>query len=167
MRSVAVSLRLAERKDAEALRSIYNLEVEESTVTFDLVARTLEEQIVWIDEHQGAHPAIVAVDDAGEVVGFGALQPYRPRPGYTPTLEDSIYVRRERQREGIGKILLAELLKLAEAHGFHSVIARIVCGHTASIELHRQCGYAEIGVEKEVGRKFNTWLDVVLMQRML
>jgi phosphinothricin acetyltransferase len=159
--------RLAQRGDAEALRAIYNVEVLESTVTFDLVPRTLAEQLAWIDEHAGGHPAIVAVGTDGAVAGFASLSPYRPRPAYAPTVEDSVYVRRDRRGRGIGALLLADLVALAVDHGFHSVIARIVGGHDASIALHAKCGFAEVGREREVGRKFGRWLDVVLMQRML
>jgi phosphinothricin acetyltransferase len=165
--AVPVTARLAERRDADAIREIYNREVNGSTVTFDLVPRTLDEQIEWLDEHAGGHPAIVAVDDAGTVVGFGSLSPWRPRPAYAPTVEDSVYVHADRRGEGVGRVLLQELVRLAEAHGFHSIMARIVGGHEASIALHRKCGFEEVGCEREVGRKFGRWLDVVLMQRML
>jgi phosphinothricin acetyltransferase len=156
-----------ERRDAEALRAIYNVEVLESTVTFDLVPRTVAEQLAWIDEHSGGHPAIVAIGADEDVVGFASLSPYRPRPAYAPTVEDSVYVRRDRRSGGIGRLLLADLVERAREHGFHSVIARIVGGHDASIALHRACGFEQVGVEREVGRKFGKWLDVVLMQRML
>ena len=159
--------RLAERRDAEALRRIYNVEVQESTVTFDLVPRSLSEQVAWIDEHSGGHPAIVAVGDEDEVVGFASLTPYRPRPAYAPTVEDSVYVDRDSRGQGLGRLLLADLVELARDHGFHSVIARIVGGHEASIALHEACGFQQVGIEREVGRKFGRWLDVVLMQRML
>ena len=162
-----VTTRLAERRDAEAIREIYNREVTGSTVTFDLVPRTLDEQIEWLDEHAGGHPAIVAIDDAGTVVGFGSLSPWRPRPAYSPTVEDSVYVHIDHRGAGIGRVLLAELVRLAEAHGFHSIMARIVGGHEASIALHAACGFEHAGVEREVGRKFGKWLDVVLMQRLL
>jgi len=158
--------RLVQPGDAEAVRRIYNLEVAETTVTFDLVPRTAAEQATWIAEHSGSHPAIVAVDD-GTVVGFASLSPYRPRPAYTPTVEDSVYVDREHRGRGIGKLLLADLVDLARDHGFHSIIGRIVGGHDASIQLHKSCGFEEIGSEREVGRKFGKWLDVVLVQRML
>ena len=72
----------------------------ESTVTFDIVPRTLDEQVAWIDGHSGGHPAIVAVDDAEEVVGFGSLSPYKDRPAYSTTVEDSVYVHREHRRRG-------------------------------------------------------------------
>jgi len=164
---VDLHLRLAERRDAEAIRSIYNPEVLESTVTFDLVPRSIEEQATWLDEHSGGHPAIVAVDEDGDVAGFGSLSPYRPRAAYSTTVEDSVYVRRDRRGAGVGSALLGELVRLGTAHGFHSAIARIVGHHAASIALHTGCGFETIGTEREVGRKFGRWLDVVLMQRML
>ena len=164
---MAFTVRLAERRDAGAIRTIYNLEVGESTVTFDLVPRTLDEQVDWIDAHSGAHPAVVAADEAGEVVGFGSLSPFKERPAYSPTVEDSVYVRRDRRGEGIGRLLLDRLLRLAVDHGFHSVMARIVGNHEASIALHVACAFELVGTEREVGRKFGRWLDVVEMQRML
>jgi phosphinothricin acetyltransferase len=162
-----VTIRLVERRDADAIRSIYNAEVGETTVTFDLVPRTLDEQVEWIDDHTGARPAIVAVDDAGEVIGFGSLSPFKERPAYATTVEDSVYVRRDRRGEGVARALLEELLRLAAEYGFHSVIARILGGHEASIALHERCGFTIVGTEREVGRKFGRWLDVVEMQRMV
>ena len=163
---MAFTVRLAERRDAEAIRAIYNLEVAESTVTFDLVPRTLDEQVDWINAHSGAHPAVVA-DEDGEVVGFGSLSPFKERPAYSPTVEDSVYVRRDRRGQGIGRLLLEDLLRLAVDHGFHTVMARIVGNHEASIALHVACAFELVGTEREVGRKFGHWLDVVEMQRML
>ena len=159
--------RLATLDDADAIRVIYNREVVGSTVTFDMVPRSLEEQIVWLDEHSGAHPAIVAVDDDERVCGFASLSPYRSRPAYRTTVEDSVYVDPSVQGRGVGRLLLSELLTLAEAHGFHAVMARIVGGHEASIGLHAACGFELVGVERQVGRKFGRWLDVALMQRLL
>jgi L-amino acid N-acyltransferase len=161
-----VAVRLARPEDAEAIRAIYNLEVTESTVTFDLVPRTLADQQAWLAEHDGVHPAVVAELD-GEVVGFGSLVPYRSRPAYATTVEDSVYVRRDVRGVGCGRAILGELVRLGTVHGFHAVMARIVGGHEASIGLHTACGFGLIGVEREVGRKFGRWLDVVLMQRML
>ena len=162
-----VKCRLAVMDDAEAIRTIYNREVVGSTVTFDMVPRSLEDQQQWLDEHSGAHPAIVAVTEAGQVCGFGSLSPYRPRPAYRTTVEDSVYVDPQFQGQGVGRAVLSELVHLAGGHGFHAVIGRIVGGHEASIGLHRACGFEQIGTEKEVGRKFGKWLDVVLMQLLL
>jgi phosphinothricin acetyltransferase len=162
-----VTVRLAERRDAEGIRSIYNVEVLESTVTFDMVPRTLDEQVAWIDEHSGGHPATVAVDAGGTVVGFASLSPWRDRPAYSGSVEDSVYVHRAHRGRGIGRLLLSDLVRVGRDHGFHTVLARIVGGHEASIALHEACGFEHVGVEREVGRKFTQWLDVVLMQRVL
>jgi L-amino acid N-acyltransferase YncA len=89
------------------------------------------------------------------------------RPAYFPTVEDSVYVRGDHRGSGVGRQLLAELVRLAQQYGYHSVIARIVGGHDASISLHRRCGFEIVGTEREVGRKLGKWLDVVVMQRML
>jgi L-amino acid N-acyltransferase YncA len=161
-----VSIRHVEPRDADAIRAIYNREVLESTVTFDMVPRTVEEQRDWIDEHRGAHPALVALD-GDTIVGFGSLSPYRPRPAYRPTVEDSVYVHHDHRGRGYGRLLLEELIRRGVDHGFHTVVARIVGNHEASIALHARCGFEHAGTEREVGRKFNRWLDVVLMQRML
>jgi phosphinothricin acetyltransferase len=159
-------VRLAHLADGEAIRAIYNVEVLESTVTFDLVPRSQDDQRAWLLAHEGAHPAVVAVHDE-EVVGFGSLSPYKDRPAYSTTVEDSVYVHRDWRGKGVGRLLLGELLNLATTHGFHAVIARIVGDHQASIALHERCGFTFVGVEKQVGRKFGRWLDVVELQRLL
>jgi phosphinothricin acetyltransferase len=117
--------RLVEPRDAEATRSIYNVEVLESTVTFDITPRTLADQQVWIAEHSGGHPAIVAVDDDA-VIGFASLSPFKPRAAYAPTVEDSVYVDRNARGRGVGELLLREIMRLGTDHGFHSTVARIV-----------------------------------------
>jgi phosphinothricin acetyltransferase len=157
---------LATLADAAAIRAIYNLEVETSTATFDLVSRSLAEQEAWLADRSGAFAAIVATE-GDEVVGFAALSPYKERAAYRTTVEDSVYVRRDRHGLGVGRTLLGELLEGARASGFHSVIARIEAGGTASRGLHARCGFELVGIEREVGRKFGRWLDVALMQRLL
>ncbi|MDA8274354.1 MAG: GNAT family N-acetyltransferase [Actinomycetota bacterium] len=160
-------LRLATAADAEAIRAIYNVEVVGSTATFDLVPRSLEEQEEWIANHDGVHPAVVAVTGAGVVAGFGSLSPYRHRPAYATTVEDSVYVDRAHRGEGAGRTILEELVRLATSHGFHTMVARVAGDNEASIGLHRACGFEPAGVEREIGRKFGHWLDVHVLQRML
>ncbi|MCU0312207.1 MAG: N-acetyltransferase family protein [Acidimicrobiales bacterium] len=159
-------LRLARLGDAQAILDIYNAEVLGSTVTFDLRPRTLEEQQQWLRDRSGALAVVVAEED-DEVVGFASLSVYRDRPAYSTTVEDSVYVRDDRRGTGLGRALLTEIVDVATAQGFHTVMARIVGHHTASIEMHRRVGFDVVGVEREVGRKFGNWLDVVVMQRML
>ncbi len=164
-------IRPAELADAPAILDIYNHEVQTSVVTFDLVPRTLAEQEAWISDRSGAHAVVVAVDedtsDAGVITGFGALSPYRDRPGYSTTVEDSVYVHPDHRGEGVGRLLLAALVETARAHGFHAMMAKVVGGHEASITLHAAAGFEIVGHEREVGRKFGRWLDVILMERLL
>jgi L-amino acid N-acyltransferase len=175
-------IRLAELADAGAIRTIYNVEVLESTNTFDMVPRSEAEQEAWVLEHSGVHPALVATENPepgapgapgliganGEIVlGFGSLSSFRERSGYSATAESSVYVDRDQRGKGVGKALLAELLVLASAHGFHSVIARIAGHNETSIGLHEAAGFELVGVEREVGRKHRQWLDVVELQRLL
>ncbi len=161
-----MKVRLPTLEDAEALRSIYNAEVAGSSTTFDMVRRSIDDQRRWVVEHSGAHPAVVA-DEAGLVIGFGSLSSYRDRPGYSTTVEDSVYVDTAHRGRRVGHAILDELLTLASAHGFHAVMARIADGNPASIALHRAAGFDLVGVELEVGRKLGRWLDVTVMQLLL
>jgi len=170
-RAVAnVTLRPAVVADAEAIRSIYNHEVTTATSTFDLVVRSLDEQQRWIAERSGAFSAVVAVDhgaDGSPVIGFGSLSTYKDRAAYSTTVEDSVYVDRERGSRGVGTQLLTQLIETASASGFHAVMARIEASGAASRALHAKCGFELVGIERQVGRKFNRWLDVAVMQRLL
>ena len=159
--------RLARSSDGEAIRSIYNAEVVGSTATFDLVPRTPEEQAAWLEEHRGPYPAVVAVDDEDQILGFGSLSVFRDRPAYSTTVENSVYVGDGHRGVGVGRVIMDELIKLATQHGFHAVIARIGGANQASIALHEACGFRMVGVEREVGRKFNRWLDVSVLQLLL
>ncbi len=119
-----VTLRLATTDDAASIKAIYNHEVTTSTSTFDLVPRTLVTQRDWLAARSGAFAVVVAVDQPdGSVIGFGSISPYKERAAYRTTVEDSVYVRRDRQRAGVGRLLLGEFVAVASAHG---VRARVV-----------------------------------------
>ncbi|MGH9272107.1 MAG: GNAT family N-acetyltransferase [Ilumatobacteraceae bacterium] len=161
-----VKVRVALDGDADGVRAIYNREVVSATSTFDLVPRSLADQRAWLAARRGAFSAIVAVDGT-DVVGFGSLSPYKDRAAYSTTVEDSVYVDRERGGEGIGTLLLDRLVQIAAASGFHTVMARIEASSAPSRALHARCGFELVGIERQVGRKFNRWLDVAVMQRLL
>lgn len=166
--------RVVQRDDALVLLAIYNPEVVETKNTFDLVARTLDEQYAWVEAHRVTHQCLVCVneeDDVGEigaqgerVLGFASLSPFRERPAYATTVENSVYVHRGARGRGVGERLLRDLLALAQESGYHSVIARIVGENGTSIRLHEKCGFTLVGTEIEVGRKHGQWLDVVEYQ---
>jgi len=164
--SPGVELRLARLDDAEAIRTIYNHEVRTSTATFDLVPRSLSDQREWLAARSGAFSAMVA-EDEGLVIGFASLSPYKERAAYRTTVEDSVYVKESHQGHGAGKLLLGAIVDVARSSGFHAVMARIEAGGAASRALHTSCGFTLVGLEREVGRKFNRWLDVAIMQLLL
>jgi L-amino acid N-acyltransferase YncA len=161
-----MNLRIITAEDAEATRRIYNAEVAGSTATFDLRPRGRAEHARWVDRHMGAYPAVVAVDGS-EVAGFAAISPYRDRPAYATTVEDSVYVDSRWRARGLGSTLLAAIVEHAADHGFHTVIARVEASNDASLRLHARHGFIVVGTERQIGRKFGRWLDVTIMQKML
>jgi L-amino acid N-acyltransferase YncA len=115
----------------------------------------------------GGYPYLVAEID-GAIAGYAYVGPYRTRPAYRWSVEDSIYVARDRHRRGLGASLLASLIVEAENRGFRQMIAVIGDSRQVpSIELHRAAGFRLIGTIENVGFKFGRWLDSVLMQRTL
>jgi L-amino acid N-acyltransferase YncA len=154
------------REDAEATRLIYNFAVESTLATLDLEPRSAVAHQRWIEEHLGIHTCLVA-EYAGRVIGFASISPFRPRAGYSSSVEDSIYVAQEFWGRGVGRVLLGRLMEVATQLGFHTCIAHVVASHEASLRLHLDCGFRLVGVQEEVGRKFGVWVDVAILQRML
>ena len=159
-------IRPAEAADLPAIADIHNDAVLNSTATFDVEPWTPDRRDLWFREH--SHPyAVLVAARADDVLGWAALSPFQRKPAYRFTAETSLYVRPGMQRRGVGALLLARLLEVATINGFHSVIARITAGNPASKRLHERLGFRRVGVEREVGYKFDRWLDVVVMQRLL
>ena len=101
------------------------------------------------------------------MVGFASLSPYKERAAYRTSVENSVYVAEDHRGQGVADALLGELLRVARDSGFHCVVARIGGGNAASVALHAKHGFTEVGVEREVGRKFGRWQDVTVMQALL
>ena len=164
--SPTIAVRAAEAADLPAIAAIYNDFVVNSTATFDLEPWTGGTQGRWLREHGHPYAVLVAVH-GDEIVGWASLSPYRAKPAYRFTAEDSVYVRAGLEGDGIGAQLLARLLEVAAENGFRTVIARIAGENLASVRLHRRFGFRRVGVEREVGYKLARWLDVLVMQKML
>ncbi|MDB5333010.1 MAG: pat [Phycisphaerales bacterium] len=162
----AISLRIALAADLPAINSIYNHYVIHSTATYQTEPATVAEREMWFAAHGPEHPAIVA-EQEGEVVGWGSLSKFHARAAYRPTVENSIYVRHDALARGIGRRLLEDLITRAQALGYHSMLALISADQEPSVRLHAAFGFAQVGLLREVGRKFDRWLDVIYMQKML
>lgn len=159
-------VRRAEERDLPAINAIYNDVILNSVATFDTQPMTLEDHRVWLHEHSDPYVVLVAERD-GEVAGWASLGPFRWKAAYRYTAENSVYVRSDAQGNGIGVLLMDRLMEAAKENGFHAVIARITAGNPASERLHRRFGFEQVGTERQVGRKFDRWLDVVVMQKLL
>ena len=154
--------------DLEAVTAAYAHDVLHGTGTFEIVPPSVEEMAERVATVTSAGlPYLVAVL-GGEVAGFAYAGPYRPRPAYRFTVEDSIYLRPEAAGQGIGTRLLARLVAECEARGMRQMIAVIGdSDNLGSIRIHHKCGFEPVGTFRAVGWKHGRWLDTVLMQRGL
>jgi phosphinothricin acetyltransferase len=164
----AIALRPAIAADIPAITRIYAEAVRHGTASFELEppdeAEMARRQRTLLD---GGYPYVMAEIDGG-FAGYAYAGPYRTRPAYRFTVEDSIYVAPEAQGRGVGRALLARLIDDAGRRGFRQMIAVIGdSAQTPSIELHRALGFRMVGNFENVGFKFGRWLDTVLMQRAL
>lgn len=154
--------------DLPGLLEIYNEAVLNTTATYDYEPRTLEHRAEWFAERQReGYPVLVAVDEAGRVLGWSALNPFHLRVGYRFTAENSVYVAPDQRGRGLGGQLLGPLLEAGRARGLHAVIAAIDATNEPSLRLHARFGFVKVGHFKETGFKFGRWLDVVYMERLL
>jgi len=161
-------IRPATPDDIPAITAIYAPAVLTGTASFELDAPDEAEMARRMESlRAGGYPYLVA-ETAGQVVGYAYAGPYRPRPAYRATVENSIYVAPDTQRRGVGRLLLEALIRACEAHGFRQMIAVIGdSAQTPSISLHMELGFRLVGVAEAVGFKHGRWLDQVLMQRPL
>jgi L-amino acid N-acyltransferase len=163
-----MTVRPATHADLHGILDIYNDCVLTTTATYDYEPRTLEHRVAWFEDHVKQDYAVfVAENDARKIVGWSALNPYHARMGYRFTSENSVYVAAEHRGQGIGKLLLAPLIDAARKRGLRAIIAAIDAQNAASIRLHEQFGFEKVGHFKNVGFKFDRWLDVVYMELLL
>jgi len=175
------TIRLATAADLPAINDIYNHYVPISTTTYDYEPMPLEERQRWFERHESIHPVTVAYHDdsdslpqdsslkpqASPIVGWGSLHTFRHKPGYRLTVENSVYVHPDNQRDGIGSAILLDQIARARALGLRAIIAGIDAEQTASLGLHYKHGFREVGRFGQIGYKFDRWLDVVFMELLL
>ena len=164
--AAALLLRPAVAADAARIAAIWNHEIRETLATTDTEPRTVAEQRAWLARHSAAYPVLVAVAD-DDVAGFAALSPYRAKPAFQRTVEDSVYVDRAWRGRGVARRLVEGLIAAAAAAGHHAMMARITATNQASRRLHESVGFRLVGIEEEVALKLGRWLDVAVYQRRL
>lgn len=159
-------IRLAREVDNAQIAAIWNLEAIGTVATTDTEPRTPAAQAAWLAAHTEDYPAVVAVE-GDEVLAFGGLSPYRPKPSYRWTVEDSVYVKDGYRGKGLGVEILDALIAHARARGHHSMVARVTSENEPSLRLHLRHDFQRAGYERQAAFKLGRWLDVVTLQRLL
>ena len=160
------TIRLATAQDLGTIEEIYNHYVLQSTCTYQEEPGTIAQRQAWFAAHGEPHPVTV-LEFEGRMAGWGSLSQFHARSAYRRTVENSVYVRHDMHRRGIGAALLFDLIRRAKDLGHHAIIAGIDAEQGPSIALHRKFGFVDVGRLKEVGFKFGRWLDVVYMEKLL
>lgn len=161
-----MQIRHASLADAAAITDIYNHAVVHSTASFDLEPKSVEDRQRWLSQRLPQHPVLVATE-GDTVLGWAALSRFSERPAYDRTVEISVYIHDQHQQRGVGRSLTSALLDEARIAGIHSILARICTENTGSIAMVRSLGFAEAGTVREVGWKFDRWLDVVTWEYLV
>lgn len=160
-------IRDATEADLPAILAITNQAILHTTALWTIEPATLQTRAAWMQERlAGGFPVLVAERD-GVVTGFGSFGSFRPHDGYLHSVEHSLYVAPEHQGQGLGRALLETLVERAAALGKHAVVGGIEAGNNASLALHRACGFQETATLPQVGRKFDRWLDLTFVVRLL
>lgn len=161
-----LTIRAATVADLDAVNDIYNYYVLTSTATYQIAPETIEARRAWFAAHDEQHPVIVAeIDD--RILGWGSLSSLSEREAYDRSVSNSVYIHHDYHRRGVGAAVLAELTRLGREFGHHTVIAGIDSEQAPSIALHERFGFVQVAYLKEVGYKFDRWLDRIDMQLML
>jgi phosphinothricin acetyltransferase len=164
---MSIIIRPAETKDVYTILEIINHEILHSTVVYDYKERTYEQQLAWFEKKLQDNMPVIVAESEEKVVGFGTFGIFRPWDAYQYSVEHSIYTHHTCRGMGIGKLIMSELIRLATEQGYHTMIAGVDASNKGSFEFHKKFGFQEIGTFKEVGYKFDQWLDLIFMQLFL
>lgn len=161
-----VTVRSGELKDLHPITEIYNEAIRTTTATFDTEPRSDADQFAWFNAHGGRHPILVA-ETEGKVVGWASISQWSERKAYDGAGEISYYFKSEYRGRGVGRKLADAITDEARRLKYHTLIARVAGESEVSLHLCRNAGFVDIGIMKEVGRKFGRLLDVYILQKML
>lgn len=157
----------AAEADLPAILAIHNEVVANSTAIYSNDPSTLKERTDWRASRLAQGYPVLVARDGGEVLGFASFGDFRAWPGYAATVEHSVHVRADMRRRGVGRALLSALPDRARALGKHVILGGIDADNAASLALHASLGFERVAHFRQVGRKFDRWLDLVFVQRIL
>jgi L-amino acid N-acyltransferase YncA len=162
----AVTIRSATADDCAAIARIYNEGILDRLATLETETRSAEERRRWLASKSARHPVFVA-ELEGEVVAWGSLNVFNPRPCYDPVADFSVYVARDRRGEGLGRAMLAHLVEAARAIGFHKLVLSTFPFNDAGVALYERLGFRPVGVYREQGQLDGMWVDILIMEKLL
>ncbi|MCT8161500.1 GNAT family N-acetyltransferase [Pseudoruegeria sp. SHC-113] len=163
-----MTIRPATKADCPALEAIWTPMIRDTLVTFNSVTRSVADLEAMIAEKAASGYAFLVAEAApGQVAGFATYGQFRGGVGYAHTMEHTIILAPQAHGKGLGRALMAGVEDHARARGAHSMFAGVSSGNPAGVAFHARLGYAEVARLSQVGRKFDQWLDLVLMQKFL
>ena len=160
-------IRDATDADLDAILDIHNTAVRESLAIWHEAEETRDDRAAWLTGHQLAGEPVLVAEIDGVVAGYATYGRFRPKSGYRHSVENSVYVADAFHRRGVGRALMVELIARARAADIHVIVAAIEASNLGSIALHRELGFEEPVVLREVGIKFDQWLDLAFMRLQL
>jgi phosphinothricin acetyltransferase len=162
-----INIRPYKTEDTQAILAIVNHTILHSTALYDYTIRSYEQQKNILEDKINKNFPVIVAELDGNVLGFGMYSEFRFREAYKFTVEHSVYVNENFHGKGIGKLLLQELITLAQKQNLHTIIAVIDSENQGSVEFHEKFGFKTVGIIKESGYKFDRWLHSVFMQLIL
>ena len=162
-----IHVRHAAEKDLPAILDIYNDVIVHTTAVYDYEPHTPAMRAAWYKTKQEQGFPVFVAEENEQVLGLSSIGPFRAWAAYQYSVENSTYVAAAARGRGIGKLLMPPLIDAAKQMGMHTILAGIDAGNDASIQLHRHFGFEEVAHFKQVGWKFNRWLDLKFLQRIL
>lgn len=164
---MTLSIRSYQESDALAILEIINDSILKTSHNYDYQAKSLQEiQQLFAEKLNDGFPILVG-EVNGEIGGYATFGKFRAKPGYNKTIEHSIYLNEKAQGKGLGSRMLAELIQIATAQGYHVMIAGMDSENFGSYRFHARFGFKEVARLPEVGFKFGKWQSLVFMQLIL
>ncbi len=160
-------IRYATENDLEAILSIYNDAILNTTAVYTYKAKTLEDRVLWFQTKQKEGYPLWVYEHDGKIVGYATYGSFRSSPAYKYTIEHSVYVHKDFRKHGFGKALLETIIKDANAKGYATIVAGIDAANTKSIHLHEKFGFVLSGIVHKAGYKFGQWLDLAFYELLL
>jgi phosphinothricin acetyltransferase len=162
-----IPISAASSSDIAEITEIYNQVILSSTAVFSDLPVTVEDRLEWLESRRARGFPILVARDAGRTVAFASYGDFRAWPGYRTTVEHTVHVAESHRRRGIGKRLVEALIEHAGNAGLHVMVAGVDADNRASLELHEGLGFERVAQLHQVARKFDRWIDLVLLQLTL